>query len=73
MAGTLYTFTVTASNGRGESLQSSALSIYAATIPTAPQSLVRSSSTSKSSVTFTWSAPATNGGSPITDYEVYWD
>ena len=72
-AGTLYTFTVTASNGRGESLPSSAISIYAATAPTAPQNLLRSSSTSKSSVTFTWSAPASNGGSPVTDYAVYWD
>ena len=72
-AGSLYTFTISAINGRGESQPSSALSIYAATIPTAPTNLVRSSTTSKSSVIFTWSAPASNGGSPVTDYAVYWD
>jgi titin len=73
VAGSLYTFTVSATNGRGESLPSEAISIYAATIPTAPTNLIRSSTTSKSSVTFTWSAPISNGGSPITDYSVYWD
>lgn len=73
VAGSLYSFTVSATNGRGESLPSAAISIYAATIPSAPINLIRSSSTSKSSVTFTWSAPASNGGSPVTDYEVYWD
>jgi hypothetical protein len=24
-------------------------------------------------VTFSWSAPTSDGGSPITDYQVYWD
>jgi hypothetical protein len=73
VAGDLYTFTITATNGRGESLASSAVSIYAATVPSVPLTLKRNSATTQSSVVLTWSAPATNGGSPINDYSVYWD
>jgi len=73
VAGSRYTFAVTATNGRGESSASSSISIYAATKPSAPLSLLRSDSTTQNSVTFTWSAPQTNGGSPVTDYAVFWD
>lgn len=73
VAGDLYVFQVTATNGRGESQPSASISVYAATVPGVPLNLVRSSSTTQFAVTFTWSAPASNGGSPITDYAVYWD
>jgi len=36
VAGGLYTFKVTATNGRGESLPSSSIQVYAATNPSAP-------------------------------------
>ena len=73
VAGELYTFKITATNGRGESLPSSSISVYAATVPSAPQTLLRSSTTTQFSITFTWSAPLTSGGSPVTDYSVFWD
>ena len=73
MAGDYYQFYVTATNGRGESLPSSTISVYAATVPSPPESLLRSSTTTQYSITFTWSVPSTNGGSPVTDYSVYWD
>jgi hypothetical protein len=40
-----------------------------ATVPAAPQSL--SATGSDGAVTLTWSAPSTDGGSPITHYEIY--
>ena len=45
VAGELYTFKITATNGRGESQPSSSISVYAATVPSAPQTLLRSSTT----------------------------
>lgn len=44
----------------------------AATIPDAPISVVYLSS-SFISITFGWSVPANNGGTPINDYKVYWN
>lgn len=72
VTGFLHVFEVTANNGRGESDKSQSLSIYAATIPDVPLDLMKVAS-SGSFVTFSWSPPALDGGSPITDYEVYWD
>jgi hypothetical protein len=43
-------------------------------VPSAPQSLLRDDiSTSTSQIKFTWSAPASNGGSPVIDYSIEWD
>jgi hypothetical protein len=40
----------------------------------APQSLLRDDvSTSQSQIVFTWSAPASNGGTPVIDYRIEWD
>jgi Domain of unknown function (DUF4082)/Fibronectin type III domain/Bacterial Ig domain len=68
--GTTYTFTVQASNANGAgpvSAQSNAVS-PAPTAPAAPTNVVAGSATAQALVT--WSAPATNGGSPITSYTV---
>jgi hypothetical protein len=72
VTGFLHKFTVTANNGRGESEQSQPISIYAATISTPPVNPRRKSATS-SSVTLEWEAPASDGGTPILDYELWWD
>lgn len=72
VTGFLHTFTVTALNGRGESAQSLPIQIYAATISTVPL-LVRRKEATGASVTLEWDHPADNGGTPILDYEIWWD
>ena len=67
MTGFLCVFEVTAVNGRGESDKSDSISIYAATIPDQPISLIKVAAAGNF-VTFKWSVPVSNGGSPITDY-----
>jgi hypothetical protein len=70
--GTAYTFTVKATNAIGNSAASSAsASATPKTVPGAPTGLVASavgSLSDRASVAFT--APASNGGSPITSYTV---
>ncbi len=66
-----YTATVIASNGAGVggSVGSNTVSVAApATVPGTPQSI--SAAVSDDDATITWSAPASNGGSPITGYSV---
>jgi hypothetical protein len=46
--------------------------LIAAKIPDPPINLSKVGSASNF-VHFSWEAPLSNGGSPITDYEVYWD
>jgi hypothetical protein len=70
--GNQYAFTVSALNGRGESSQSLPISIYAATISSVPLN-ARNLTADISSVTLQWDSPASNGGTPITDYQVFWD
>jgi fibronectin type 3 domain-containing protein len=67
--GTTYTFTVTATNALGTGGASNPLSATpaaAVTVPGAPS--LNSASAGNGSVALTWSAPASNGGSPITGY-----
>jgi len=72
--GTSYSVTVTAVNSDGESVPSAAVSGTPAVPATAPgpvQNLVAVSGSNGSSAV-SWSAPASNGGSAITGYQVYY-
>ena len=67
--GSTYTFTVTATNAAGTGSSSSASnSVTLSTEPGAPTNLA--STVLSSSIGLTWSAPASNGGTAITDYIV---
>jgi fibronectin type 3 domain-containing protein len=68
--GTTYYYTVKAVNSAGVSPASNEASATPrATVPSAP--LGTTASAGNASVTVSWSAPATNGGSPVTGYNVY--
>ena len=70
-ANTSYTFTVTATNSYGTSNASSASnSITTANVPGAPTSVSASDPGTDGYALVSWSAPASNGGSAITDYIV---
>ena len=66
--GQSYTFRVRAVNSAGRSAASTAsASVTPATVPGAPTGL--SATVSHEQVELNWTAPASNGGEPITDYE----
>ena len=66
--GQSYTFRVRAANSAGRSAASTAsASVTPATVPGAPTGL--SATVSHEQVELNWTAPASNGGEPITDYE----
>jgi fibronectin type 3 domain-containing protein len=71
--GTTYYYTVAAVNSVGTSPQSNEASAtpvaVQATVPSAPQSLAAAAG--NGSVSLSWSAPASDGGSAITGYDVY--
>ena len=70
--GSYYQFKLRAKNYVGLSPFSRFVRIIAASVPQPPVNLIRVSSTT-SSVTFSWSPNAVNGGASVFDYAVYWD
>jgi hypothetical protein len=71
--GTTYFYKVSAQNAVGEGAQSNEVSATpqaAATAPTAPQNLTAAPARGKG-IQLTWSPPSSNGGSPITAYNIY--
>ena len=71
--GTTYYYTVAAVNSAGVSPKSNETSAtpasVQATVPSAPQSLTAKGASG--SVSLSWAAPSSNGGSPVTGYDVY--
>src|SRR5215831_14530269 len=67
--GTAYTFKVAATNSAGTGADSSASgAMTPATIPDAPTAVV--GTPGNGSVALSWTAPGSNGGSPITSYRI---
>ena len=74
IAGEVYKFKVRAVNSVGTSVDSAEYQVIGASLPNKPTTLVRDdTSTTKTQVSFSWSAPVDNGGSSIIDYEVEMD
>ena len=72
--GTGYTYRVTARNGAGEGASSNAVTVVptgSATAPSAPLDLRVVKGRGSSAVNLAWSAPSSDGGSPIATYVVY--
>jgi parallel beta-helix repeat protein len=67
--GVTYIYNVTAVNGVGEGPNSADVPATPMTVPSAPQS--PGTSSGDGYVNITWSAPADDGGSPITLYNIY--
>ncbi|MEI8323066.1 MAG: fibronectin type III domain-containing protein, partial [Actinomycetes bacterium] len=69
--GRSYTFTVSATNSAGTSEQSApSASAIPVTTPSAPMSVIGTSGDGR--VNLSWSTPLQNGGTEITDYEVWY-
>ncbi|MHA2098858.1 MAG: fibronectin type III domain-containing protein, partial [Candidatus Kariarchaeaceae archaeon] len=69
--GVAYSYTVTAWNSEGESLESSPTNVTPKTIPDAPMDL--SASYGDSFVNLSWNAPVDTGGATIIAYTIYRD
>jgi hypothetical protein len=70
--GDTYEFKVSATNEVGESIRSEAVAIIAGTVPSRALNLAKVRA-DVGQITFMWEAPSDDGGTPITDYIVYWD
>jgi hypothetical protein len=71
ITGVTYIYTVTALNEAGESRPSAEASVLAATLPGRPWNL-RVIDRTRSTMILGWNPPSTNGGTPITYYELYY-
>jgi len=69
VAGTEYYYAISALNAKGEGSGSDVVMMQANTVPSAPTDMVVVAG--NGTVTLTWEAPASTGGSPITGYKVY--
>ncbi len=67
--GVTYYYVVRAVNAIGESVDSEEVRVTPATVPSAPQNLQAVAEDGQ--ITLSWSAPASDGGSPLTEYRVY--
>jgi len=67
-----YWFKVSAKNLVGTGLLSDGVSRIAASVPSAPLAL-KMVSQSTTSIMFSWQANPNNGGTPVTDYQVFWN
>jgi predicted phage tail protein len=67
--GSTYYFTVVAINAVGQSPPSAEASAIPVTVPGAPAGLTVTSGNAQ--VTLSWAAPASDGGSPVTGYNLY--
>ncbi len=63
------TYSVTVTGTSNALTHSTTITVTVPTAPSAPQNLVATGSNNQ--VSLQWSAPASNGGSPITEYKVY--
>jgi cellulose 1,4-beta-cellobiosidase len=68
-----YIFAVSAHNAVGWSAQSSTLTVVSASTPSAPGTPFRVGTTSQTQVVVGWTAETSNGGSPVTAYEVWYN
>ena len=66
---TTYSFKIIATNGNGNSASADFADATTNSVPGAPQSV--SASVSSTTISTSWSAPTSNGGSSITEYKVY--
>lgn len=69
LSGATYYYKVTDFTNFGESLQSNEASAATTAVPTAPLNLQAIGGAGQ--VSLTWKAPASNGGSPVTGYNIY--
>jgi fibronectin type 3 domain-containing protein len=67
--GVTYFYKVSAVNAIGTGSQSNEMSAVPKTVPSAPQNL--SAASGNAQVVLTWTAPTSNGGSPVTGYKIY--
>jgi titin len=72
LGGITYEFKVVAVNIVGDSPASPPLAILAAQPPTEPLNVLEKSK-NKTSISIQWSAPSSDGATPITGYLIYWD
>lgn len=66
-----YGFKIQATNLIGISEMSNTQYFVCADVPAAPASPPVLEEATETSITFSWSAPADNGGSPVTGYKAY--